>query len=285
MTTQNPFGNAAAAGAMQGQLTGGLTVPTAPNVVPQDVGFSVPADPNWEPLEFGATIDVEGFFAFRIVSDKNSTLPNSNEPGAQFMLEILDSDYAGKKLGKHMVFPTVNQKLMGFWRRLVLSMTNDPAASKSPFTWREGAWTGQLCWGKVGSYWDKQGERKSSVDLFIPKAEYEEAVAKGAHRSPPKQQKPQGLPGGLPGAFGPPMGQPPQPMAMQPLSPQPFTPQTTGQGPVDRIGSAAEPGPLGPQPITSTPMPPVQNGVLPSVTTAPPPPTGPAPKFSFLGRK
>lgn len=219
--------------------------PAAPAAAPTGIVFSMPADPNWQPLDFADTLEMDGFYSGRITEEK------VKDDKVIFRVEIIDEDAKGKKLDK---FLGTKENHLWLWRRLILSLTSDLKTSQAAFQYQPGMFTGYTIYFKTEPY--TNGDRSStSIADLITQQEYEAQVKAGRHRWPsvPKASpmKPAGF-GGIPQpgqgiagmAFGVPAG-----------IPQPQNASTTPNPQAAAALAAADRAPAPPPPAAPVPAP------------------------------
>jgi len=219
--------------------------------------FVIPADPTWEPMEFGDYLPKEGYFCFKIVGEK------PHEKGVFLTLEVQDPDCAGKRVQTLLDNLEKDQKKIWKWRGLIMSITGNKDAGKAQFQYNPGVFTGQLCYAKTSSYAAQNGDNRTGTDNWVTRPEWEAQVAGGKHRwdaevkasNRPAGYAPAGLPGGFP-VPGAPVGVPmPNGMPMQ-QAPAPVVPQPPPQpaAPMMFPGQAATPQAVQPpQPAFAAP--------------------------------
>jgi hypothetical protein len=202
--------------------------------------LDIPADPNWQPMDIPDVLDMDGYYAARIRSEKFV-----EQKGVWIAVELLDQDVAGKSVSKLLPDPRGTKKDTWFtWRTLMRSIGGMQAA-QGAMRYTPGMFAQQLCWLRTAAYSDDSGGMRTGVDAWVSKEEYEQAVASKRHRWTPKPRGnnagapgsagalPGGLPpafpgmaGGLPGAPAAPTGFPqtqafaPAPQAAAPMQPQ-----------------------------------------------------------------
>lgn len=253
----NPFAGNPFAGAQPG----------AAQAAPKQVltGFSLPADPTWEPMEFGDFLEQNGYYAARIVSEK------ATDSKFIMMFELLDADAAGKRVSGFFGDPGEDPKAINKWRGLMLSITGNKDAARVNVDYRPGLFTGQTVYFKTGSYAANNGDMRTGIDNFITAQEYQAHVAGGKHRWKAEVKAKPSLAGGPAGAFGLPAGLPPGVGVPMPPAAAPVqAPPTQAQQVVAGFNTGAQ---LGAPP----PAPPQQFGFAPpAAPPAAPPPAPPA---------
>lgn len=234
--------------------------PTAPTTAAPFV-LEIPADPTWEPIEFSDVLEQDGVFAAVITAERVGEV--NSKPGVWFDFKLQDADVAGKKLSKFMIDPRVNEKVLTFWRKLLMSIGGSKEAGKGGLQYTPGRLTGQIVYFKTEGYVGSKGDVQTGVQDFMTKTEYDAHVAQGRSRWPVAAtlNKPSGF-GGSP--TGLPTG----------------IPQPTAVGQAGPTSVQANPSvPFQPIPQTQAAAP-----SLPAVPAAIPQPPA-APKFNFPGMK
>lgn len=246
----------------------------------QNFEITVAADPTWEPLEFGDTLDTDGAFMGEIIGEKVSLNDGQGKKaGIWLTVQILDTDHAGKKIQKFLQDPRENEKVMFLWRGMMRSIVGIEQA-RAGFAYRPGMLRGQRCYFRVDSYTSNDGERRSGMGNWLTKSEYDDYVAKGRHRwapavaARPAAPTPMGLPTSFPGLPTTPQG-PPQPPAAFPVA-APVAPPVAPQPPANPFTAAA------PQVLAQTPpAPPANPFAAAAAGNSVPAPTPPANPFAF----
>ena len=190
------------------------------------VGFEIPADPTWEPLEFADVLDHDGYFCAKIIAEKQIR--------EKFVVsfELQDEDVRGKRLDKWFSDPRIDDKAIDQWRALLLAISGSKDAARGRFSYVPGRVTGATVYLKSGAFIGNKGEQRTGIDKFITKEEHAAAVAQGKHRWPavardsaPKSSGFGALPAGLPVAFpGVPAVQTTQPAVPSPPQQLSFSP-------------------------------------------------------------
>lgn len=214
-------------------------MPGAPGVSGGAQAFvlDIPADPSWEPITQTDTLQNDGYYCCRITRE-NARVEGAKS-GVFLTLEIGDEDARGKTLSKYLTDPRTTQKNTWFvWRSIIRSITGGTEQARAAFRYSPGAFQGQVVYVKTAAYADGT-EQRTGVESFITKTEYDDFVARKAHRWPAtvRAQNTGGLPpGSVPTFAG--AGFP----GMTP--PLPGAPTLPGAGPV----------PQAPQPVAAAPM-------------------------------
>lgn len=183
----------------------------APGAQPQQSaggGFvlNIPADPTWEPIETTDTLEMDGYYQFRISREKARL---EGKTGVFITFEIMDEDNRGKTVSKFMPNSAATTKDTWFvWRGLFRSITGTLDSARAAFQYIPGMLVNQIAYGRTGQYADDTGAARTGVDAFVTKQEYDDAVAAKRHRWPAKAKNTMGaaggigqLPGGLPASF------------------------------------------------------------------------------------
>lgn len=296
---------------------GGMgAMPGAPGVVPggQAAGgfvLDIPADPNWEPFEQDDVLEMDGYYAGRIKSERFVEGKNGKAGGVWIAVELLDDDVRGKSISKQLADPRAATKDMWFmWRGMMRSIYGlDGARSAQRYTL--GSVTNAPVYIRTGIYISNDGSQRTGIDNWCTKEEYDKALSEKKHRWTPKPRNaggagmtgPGALPTGLPPAF-PGMGQPlpgapsapvgfptstPQPASAAPMQPAPQqqmapTPQHTAPPPA--WGGGAPTGPAQPPPAQTATAPAAWNqgaasGFQPPAQQTAQPPVGGPPQQGF----
>lgn len=189
-----------------------------------DFTMELPADPTWEPMSFADVLEQDGCYSGTVVGEK--TVVDGDKPGVWLTIELADADVRGRRLQKFLPDLQHAPKQAFNWRGIIMSMHGKEAA-RSAFRYQKGVFTGGTVFFKTGAYTNnKTGDVATGIDEWLLKADYEQAVAKNAHRWPRKVEGKSGAPGafglptaptGLPTGFGAPVPQP-APAAAPPIS-------------------------------------------------------------------
>lgn len=175
------------------------------------MNIELAADPTWEPMSFADVLDQDGCYHGIIVAEK-PTSQEANKPGIWITIELQDADVRGKRLQKMLPDVSASPKSAFIWRGLIMSAMGKEAARQS-FRYQEGVFQGWNVYVKTGAY-ESKDRIATGIDEWLVKADYDQAVAKNAHRWPRKVEAKAssagvfGLPTGLPTGFGSPVTPP-----------------------------------------------------------------------------
>lgn len=177
--------------------------PTAPQAASGGpLVFTVPEDPNWEPIDFDDVLSQNGFYIGRITEEKYQEA--NSRVIIRFALQ--DDDAGGKTVSKFM---DLDPKKLFLWRQLAMSISGSKDAGKAGFTYTPGQFVGAIAYLKLGSYEDKKsGDLRTGIDAMVTELEYKAAHASGKGRWPAVVSKPSavsnptGMPAGFPGLGG-----------------------------------------------------------------------------------
>lgn len=185
----------------------------------QNFEFTLPADPTWEPIEQTDTLEQDGIYAGVITNEKVNL--KDGKATVIMTMTLSDADVNGRKIAKFMPDPRA-ENTQFVWRALARSAVNMDVA-RGGFTYKPGIFTGRPVYAKVESYFDDKGNRRTSVQSWLSKEEYDAAVKLNKHRWAPPQgpsgPKATGVPSGLPMSFPGVPATPPAPPAAAPLTP------------------------------------------------------------------
>ena len=274
--------------------------------------LNMPADPNWQPIEGGDTLEKDGFYCGKIISEKVRN--NDGKLTVIMTVELQDADAVGKKLSKFMPNPAQSSKdTWWLWRSLVRSIYGTVEAAQSALQYTPGKFTGAYVYFKTEAYADDRGTMRTGIGVWTTRAEWEEAQQPGPggvprNRWPAKINAAQnpgvgalpggsgGLPGmpggGLPGApSGGLPGMPTMPTNVPAGLPMP------GTAPMQQaLAIGAAPAFVAPPPTVTAPPPqagfPPGGGFAPPIAAAPvpggpiafpPPPQNGVPQPSAAG--
>lgn len=240
--------------------------------------LNMPADPNWQPIEGGDTLEKDGFYAGKIISEK---VRNSDGKLMVIMtVELADADAVGKKLSKFMPNPAQTSKdTWWLWRSLVRSIYGTVERAQQALQYTPGVFTGAYVYFKTEAYADDRGTLRTGIGAWTTRDEWEEAAKTGRNRWPAKVNAAQNpgvgaLPGGTGGLPGMPGGGLPGAPSGGGLPGMPSVPTAVPSGlpmPGAAPMQAAAPAFVAP-PTTQTAQAPVQAGFgFPPAAAAPPP--------------
>lgn len=242
--------------------------------------LSIPADPTWQPIEGGDTLEKDGFYAGKIISEKVKN--DDGKLQVIMTVELLDEDAVGKKLSKFMPNSTSTTKDTWFlWRGLMRSIYGTVQQAQQALNYTPGVFTGATVYFKTEAYADTRGTMRTGIGSWSTRDEWEEARKTGRNRWPAKISAAQnpgvgalpggtgglpgmpggGLPGapsmgGLPGAPGGLPGMPNVPTGV----PMPGAAPMQPAAPAQQLAPPPAMGPLPGAPAFGTAPPPAQGG-------------------------
>lgn len=247
--------------------------------------LDIPADPTWQPIEGGDTLEKDGFYCAKISGEKVRN--DDGKLQVIFTLDLQDDDVVGKKVSKFLPNPTQTTKDTWFlWRGLMRSIYGKVEAGQAALRYTPGMFTGAFVYVKTEAYADSRGTMRTGVGTWSTREEWEEARKTNRHRWPAKVSASQspgvgalpGGTGGLPGLPGSPGGGlPGLPPVGGGLPGMPNVPTTPGLPMPGTAPMQAVPpqGGFAPPSVTASAPPPSSFGFAPPPAQAAPSP-GPA---------
>jgi hypothetical protein len=289
----SPFGAAPPGFAAPGGFAPG-GAPAYPQHAAPEPAFvlDIPADPTWQPIEGGDTLEKDGYYCGKIINEKVKN--DDGKLQVIMTVELQDPDAVGKKLSKFMPNPGQTTKdTWWLWRSLMRSIYGTVEHAQQAMRYTPGTFNGAYVYFKTEAYADGRGVMRTGIGEWVTRDGWEEAQKPGSggvprNRWPAKINAAQNpgvgaLPGGTGGLPGMPGGGLPGAPSTGGLPGMPSMPTTVPSG-LPMPGSApmqqAAPAFAAP-PQTQTiqaPQAPVQPAFAfpPAPVAAPPQAAGPA---------